>query len=68
MPDAEFMANFDWRVIDAGGQTVYEFEAYMMRQLPGPSGPDLQMRFRDHSWRPVPEGAQLIAELHSPAA
>jgi hypothetical protein len=68
MPDPEFMANFDWRVHDPSGQIIYEFEAYMMRRLQGPDGPFLNMRFRDHSWREVPEGIPLIAELHSPAA
>jgi hypothetical protein len=68
MPDAAFMANFDWRVRDPGGQIIYEFEAYMMRQLTGPDGPFLNMRFRDHAWRELPDTAKLIAELHSPAA
>lgn len=69
MPDAQFMANFDWRVLDANDdQIVYEFEAHMMRELPGANGPELNMRFRDHSWRKVPDNAELIAELYSPAA
>ena len=69
VPDAQFMANFDWRVLDANNdQIVHEFEAYIMRELPGANGPVLNMRFRDHSWREIPDDAELIAELHSPAA
>ena len=68
MPDAAFMANFDWRITDPTGQIIYEFEAYMMRQLSSAGGLVLNMRFRDHSWRQTPDNASLIAELHSPAA
>lgn len=65
-PKAEFLEDFDWRIVDSLGNKLVGFEAYSIRfKVPTNNGEALGLRFFDRYSRRELFGANLFCVLQS---